>query len=533
MFAVASHSSLLVSSFLSFANVHGTNPFVMKPFAVHSFLLFGRHVRTMSSRQYASVIDKAFINGQWVSAASGKTFQVVDPATCQPISSVPDMNIDDVKLAVASADKAFQSWKHTTAKERSQLLRKWYELLVEHQQSLAEILTLEAGKPLSESLGEVGYGNAFVEWFAEEAKRTYGEVVPSPVKSRELIVLRQPIGPVGLITPWNFPHAMITRKAAAAIAAGCTCVIKPAEDTPFTALALAELAAKAGLPKGVINVVTSSRANAGPIGKYLCESPQIAGISFTGSTAVGKLLYEQCAEGVKRLGLELGGNAPFIVFAGANLEKAADGALASKFRNCGQTCISANRFLIQDTVFDEFVAKLRQRIEKLVMGDGKTAGCTMGPLINMDQVKKVEQIVEDAVAKGAKVVVGGKRALELGERFFHPTLLTGIKENMRCYKEEIFGPVAVCIPFSSEEECVKVANSTERGLAGYFYTGDIAQAWRVAKELEVGMVGVNEGLISHAETPFGGIKESGIGREGSKHGMDEYTYIKYVCFGNL
>lgn len=460
-------------------------------------------------------------------------FEVADPATCKVISTVPDMDVEDVKLAVSSADEAFHSWKKTTIKERSLLLRQWYELLVQHQNRLAEILTLEAGKPIKESAGEVMYGNSFVEWFAEEAKRTYGEVIPSPVKSRELVVLRQPIGPVGLITPWNFPHAMITRKAAAAIAAGCTCVVKPAEDTPFTALAIAELAAEAGFPKGVLNVVTSSRANAAPIGKYLCESPQIAGISFTGSTAVGKLLYQQCAKGVKRIGLELGGNAPFVVFASANLDKAVEGALSSKFRNCGQTCICANRFLIQDTVFDVFVEKLQQRMGTLVVGDGKNASCNMGPLINMEQVQKVEQIVEDAVSKGAKVLAGGKRAVDLGERFFQPTLLTNIKENMRCYTEEIFGPVAVCIPFSSEEECVKVANSTERGLAGYFYTGDIAQAWRVARELEVGMVGVNEGLISHAETPFGGIKESGIGREGSRHGMDEYTYIKYVCFGNL
>lgn len=480
------------------------------------------------------LIEKAFVNGSWVSAKSKKTFEVVDPATCKTIASAPDMNVEDVELAVKSAEDAFQEWKETTAKERSILLRKWYDLLNENSNELAKILTLEAGKPLKESLGEVAYGNAFVEWFSEEAKRTYGEVVPSPVKTRELVVIKQPIGVVGLITPWNFPHAMITRKAGAALAAGCTCVIKPAEDTPFTALALAELAEQAGIPKGVLNVVTCSRGNAADIGKYLCESPVIAGISFTGSTAVGKLLYQQCAKGVKRIGLELGGNAPFIVFSNANIDKAVEGAIASKFRNCGQACISANRFFIQDDIFDEFVQKLCDNTQlQLVLGEGKNPSCNVGPLINNEQVKKVEGILQDAVSKGATVLTGGKRATDIGERFFQPTILTNIKPNMICYTEEIFGPIAVCIKFKTEEECIKLANSTERGLAGYFYSNDVAQVWRVAKRLEVGMCGINEGLISHAETPFGGIKESGIGREGSRHGLDEYTYMKYLCFGNL
>lgn len=484
--------------------------------------------------QSTKIMDKAFINGLWVSAKSNKVFEVQDPATCQVISTVPDMNVDDVEAAVTYADEAFQTWKVTTGKERSILLRKWYDLLVQNQEELAKILTMEAGKPIKESLGEIVYGNAFVEWFAEEAKRMYGEIVPSPVKNRELMVLRQPIGTVGLITPWNFPFAMITRKAGAAIAAGCTCVIKPAEDTPFTALALAELASLAGIPKGVINIVTSSRSNADQIGKYLCESPKVAGISFTGSTAVGKLLYQQCGKHVKRIGLELGGNAPFIIFESADLNKAVDGAIASKFRNCGQTCISANRFLIQDSIFEEFVQKFAERIKSsLIIGDGKNVQFNLGPLINADQVKKVEDIMQDAIKKGVNVVTGGNRATNVGEQFFEPTLLTNITSNMRCYKEEIFGPVAVCIKFKTEAECIDIANDTERGLAGYFYSNDISQIWRVAKNLEVGMVGVNEGLISHAETPFGGIKESGIGREGSKHGLDEYTYLKYVCFGNL
>lgn len=480
------------------------------------------------------ISDSAYVNGAWVKAKSGKSFEVLDPATCKTISSLPDMNVDDVETAVSCADEAFQTWKKTTAKERSVLLRQWYDLLVKNQDELARIVTLEAGKPLKESLGEVGYGNAFVEWFSEEAKRCYGEVVPSPVKTRELVVIRQPIGVVGLITPWNFPHAMITRKAGAALAAGCTCVIKPAEDTPLTALALADLAHQAGIPKGVINVVTSARPHAAAIGKYLCESPKIAGISFTGSTAVGKLLYQQCATGVKRISLELGGNAPFIVFNGADLNRALEGALASKFRNCGQTCISANRFIVQDKIFDQFVMQLKERIEtQLVIGDGKNNECNLGPLINTDQVKKVESLVADALKKGATALTGGSRATKVGERFFEPTLLTDVTPEMRVYREEIFGPVAVCFKFKTEQECMEIANSTERGLAGYFYSSDISQAWRVARGLEVGMVGINEGLISHVETPFGGVKESGIGREGSRHGLDEYTYIKYLCFGNL
>lgn len=480
------------------------------------------------------LFNSAYINGAWVQAKSGNVFEILNPATLEVITSVPDMDVGDVEEAIRAASKAFESWSTTTAKERSVLLRKWYDLLEEHANELAEIMTLESGKPNKESLGEIAYGNSFVEWYAEEAKRVYGQVVPSPVKTKEFVFLKQPIGVVSLITPWNFPHAMVTRKAAAAIAAGCTCVIKPAEDTPLTALALAHLAHKAGFPKGVMNIVTCTRAQAAPVGKQMCESPLIAGLSFTGSTEVGKLLYAQCAFGVKRLSLEMGGNAPFIVFESADINKAVDGALAAKFRNCGQACISPNRFLIHENVFDEFVEKLKNRINsEIVIGNAADPKTTAGPLINKMQVEKVTRIVEDAVAKGAKVHCGGKRALDIGERFFHPTLLTNISFDMACTKEEIFGPVVVCMKFKTEDEAVSIANDTRRGLAGYFYSNELAQVWRVAKRLEVGMVGVNESLISSAEIAFGGVKESGIGREGSHYGIEEFINVKYVCFGNL
>lgn len=480
------------------------------------------------------LFNSAYINGAWVQAKSGNVFEILNPATLEVITSVPDMDVGDVEEAIRAASKAFESWSTTTAKERSVLIRKWYDLLEEHANELAEIITLESGKPNKESLGEIAYGNSFVEWYAEEAKRVYGQVVPSPVKTKEFVFLKQPIGVVSLITPWNFPHAMVTRKAAAAIAAGCTCVIKPAEDTPLTALALAHLAHKAGFPKGVMNIVTCTRAQAAPVGKLMCESPLIAGLSFTGSTEVGKLLYAQCAFGVKRLSLEMGGNAPFIVFESADINKAVDGALAAKFRNCGQACISPNRFLIHENVFDEFVEKLKNRINsEIVIGNAADPKTTAGPLINKMQVEKVTRIVEDAVGKGAKVHCGGKRALDIGERFFHPTLLTNISFEMACTKEEIFGPVVVCMKFKTEDDAVSIANDTRRGLAGYFYSNELAQVWRVAKRLEVGMVGVNESLISSAEIAFGGVKESGIGREGSHYGIEEFINVKYVCFGNL
>ncbi|KAI5699656.1 hypothetical protein M8J76_011816 [Diaphorina citri] len=477
--------------------------------------------------------DKAYVNGSWTDAESGSFFQVTNPANGKVLGKLPDMNDKDTEKALKVASEAFVEWGKTTGKERGIILRKWYDLLVQNKEELAKIITAEAGKPIPESLGEVDYGNAFIDWFAEEARRSYGEIIPSPIKSKEMLLIRQPIGVTSLITPWNFPYAMITRKAGAAMAAGCTCVVKPAEDTPYTALAIAELAHQAGVPKGVYNVVTSDRKNAAAVGKVLSQHPLVAGLSFTGSTEVGKLLYEQCAVGVKRIALELGGNAPFMVFESANIDLAIQGALASKFRNCGQTCISANRFLIHEKRYDEFISKFSEKIKLLVVGDGAVSGVNVGPLINKAQLTKVTRIVNDAIKKGAKVLLGGKPNPTIGELYYEPTLITDITPEMDCYLEEIFGPVAVCIKFKTEEEGVAIANMTRRGLAGYFYTEDIRQAWRVAKNIETGMVGVNESLISAAEAAFGGIKESGIGREGSKHGLDDFSYIKYVCFGSL
>ncbi|CAH0773856.1 unnamed protein product [Bemisia tabaci] len=438
-------------------------------------------IRKMSSSLFEHPEKTSYINGAWVPASSGKLFECLNPANGNPIGSVPDMDSKDTEVALAAAAEAFKTWQKTTAKERGVILRKWYDILEQKKDTLAKIITLESGKPIAESLGEVAYGNAFVDWFSEESRRINGEIIQSPIKEKQMLFVKQPIGVVSLITPWNFPYAMITRKAGAALAAGCTCVIKPAEDTPITALALAYYAHQAGIPKGVLNVVTCDRSNAPQIGKTLSTSPIVAGLSFTGSTEVGKLLYQQCSTGVKRIGLELGGNAPFIVFENADLNMATDGAIALKFRNCGQ----------------------------------------------------VSRILADAKEKGAKIVCGGKPASHLGELFFEPTLITGITPGMACYSEEIFGPLAICIPFKTEDEAVTIANSTRRGLAGYFYTSDISQAWRVARDLEVGMVGINESLITSAEAAFGGIKESGLGREGSSHGIEEYVYIKYLCFGNL
>ncbi|CAD7090415.1 unnamed protein product [Hermetia illucens] len=479
--------------------------------------------------------DKALIDGKWVSAASGKTFEVYNPATGSIIAHVPDMDSTDAQKSIEAAKKAFYSeeWSGLTAKERSGLLKKWFRLLEQNRPEIAAIMTAESGKPINEAIGEAVYGDSFVEWFAEEARRIYGEVIPGPVPNRELFIMRQPIGVAGLITPWNFPHAMITRKAGAALAAGCTVVIKPAEDTPLTALALGKLAQEAGIPNGVINIVTSGREHAPAIGELFCKSPDVAGISFTGSTQVGKILYRNCADGIKRLGLELGGNAPFIVFNSANIDKAVDGAMVSKFRNCGQTCVSANRFLIQENVFDEFASKLKERVEGLRIGDGANSEVKVGPLINKMQIDKVAHFVEDAVSKGATVITGGGRLKELGELFYKPAIITNIKPNMVLYTEEVFGPVISLMKFKTEDEAVKIANDTQRGLAGYFFSEDVQQIFRVARKMEVGMVGINEGLISTAEAAFGGIKESGLGREGSRHGIDDYVYLKYMCVGNL
>lgn len=488
----------------------------------------------LSCRSMHLLRDSAYVNGKWTGANSKRTFPVCNPVDNTVIGCVPDMDATDVELAVDAAAKAFETFGKTMAKERSDLLRNWYNLMVKHSEGLARILTKENGKSLAESRIEIKYGNSFVEWFAEQARRIDGEVLQSPVSNRELFLLRQPAGVVALITPWNFPHAMITRKAAAALAAGCTCVVKPSEDTPLTALALADLAEQAGFPAGILNVLTTSATNSVAVGKGLCANPKIRVLSFTGSTAVGKILYGQCASTMKRLGLELGGNAPYIVFRSADVDLAVSSAMASKFRNTGQTCVSANRFFVEAGVFDEFVEKFVARIEgEIKLGDGSEEGVTHGPLIKRSQLELVNGLVEEAVRKGARVHCGGRPLPDLGPLFYAPTLLTGVTRDMQIYNREIFGPVAVVNKFDDEEDVMRQANDTPVGLAGYFFSQDISQIFRVARGLEVGMVGVNEGLISCAEAAFGGVKESGLGREGSVHGIEDFLDIKYVCIGNL
>lgn len=483
---------------------------------------------------YSTVKNCAYINGKWVNASKGQFFKVFNPANGQCLADVPNLGVEDVSEAIDVAEKAFQSWSNKPGKERSQFLRKWFNIITENSESIAKILSEESGKPFNEALGEVQYGNSFVEWFSEEARRINGEILSSPVSTRELMHIKQPVGVAALITPWNFPLAMITRKAGAALAAGCTCVIKPAEDTPLTALALMECAEKAGIPVGVLNVVPCDRSNAASVGQLLCENPKVGVITFTGSTAVGKLLYKQCSGSVKRIALELGGNAPFIVFKSADLKKAVLGAVGAKFRNCGQTCVSPNRFLIENAIFDEFVNAITSYIKENITFDSQSSGkMQIGPLINKAQLNKIDNIVQDAIKKGAKVHIGGKRASDVGELFYEPTVLTNITPDMICYNEEIFGPVISCTKFSDEDEAIKVANATNSGLAGYFFSKDVSQIFRVSKKIQVGMVGINEGLISTAEAAFGGVKESGLGREGSHHGIEEFVNVKYLCFGDL
>lgn len=472
--------------------------------------------------------SKAYGNGQWTGARSGKTFDVTNPATGEVISSVPDMDREDVRSVIEAADVAWLSYRDLTAKERSALLRTWFNLIIEHKESLARIMTLESGKVISESLGEVAYGAAFVEWFAEEAKRSYGDVIPPHASDKRLVVIKQSIGVAAAITPWNFPLAMITRKVGPALAAGCPVVIKPPSETPLTALALAHLAEKAGFPPGVYNTVTSSQSS--EIGKELCEHPKVRKLSFTGSTPVGKTLMAQCAPTLKKLSLELGGNAPFLVFDDADLDAAVQGALVSKYRHNGQTCVCVNRILVQDKVYDEFVEKFTKAVQALKTGDVLDKNVQVGPLINKKGLEKVEAHIADAVEKGATVTTGGKQIEGL---FFQPTVLTGAKPNMKIAREEVFGPVAPIFRFSNDEEGIRMANDTEFGLASYFYSRDVARCWRVAEALEYGMVGINEGLISTEVAPFGGIKESGFGREGSKYGMDYFMELKYLCFGNI
>ena len=471
---------------------------------------------------------RALVNGEWVSGSS--TFVVNDPATGMKLADVANLGAREAEAAIAAADKAWPAWRGKTAKERAAIMMKWFALLNQHADDLARIMTAEQGKPLAEARGEVIYGASFVEWFAEEAKRVYGETIPTTDNSKRYLVIKQSIGVCAAITPWNFPIAMITRKVAPALAAGCPVVIKPAEQTPLSALACAELAQRAGMPAGVLNVLSADAANSIEIGKVLCESDTIRHLSFTGSTEVGRILMRQCAPTVKKLSLELGGNAPFIVFDDADLDSAVDGAMISKYRNAGQTCVCANRLYVQDSVYDAFVAKLAEKSKTIKVGSGFEAGVTQGPLIDSQAMAKVEAHVADALGKGARVVVGGTR---IGERFYTPTVLADVTQQMLCSKEETFGPVAPVFRFKTEAEVIELANATEFGLASYFYSRDVGRIFRVAEALEYGMVGINTGLISTAEVPFGGVKQSGLGREGAHQGMDDYVEIKYLCLGDI
>jgi succinate-semialdehyde dehydrogenase/glutarate-semialdehyde dehydrogenase len=469
-----------------------------------------------------------YINGEWVAADSGKTIPVVNPADGEVLGHVPECGAVETKRAIEAANQAFAPWRALSAKQRCDLLLTWAHLMDLHKEDLARIMTLEQGKPLAESRGEIDYARAFVTWFAEEGRRVYGDIIPSNKREQRLLVIKQPIGVVGAITPWNFPAAMITRKIAPALAAGCTAVVKPSEETPFSALALAVLAEKAGIPKGVINIVTGVAEN---IGNELTSNPLVRKISFTGSTAVGKLLMAQCANTVKKVSLELGGNAPFIIFDDADLDAAVQGVVASKFRNTGQTCVCANRIYVQDSVHAEFTKKLIQAVAHLKVGNGLLADVQQGPLINERAITKIKAHIADAVEKGAQIVQGGK-SHALGGLFFEPTVLTEANASMRLVHEETFGPVAPIFRFHTEEEALQLANNTESGLAAYFYSNNIARVWRVADALESGVVGINTGIFSTEVAPFGGIKESGIGREGSKYGIDEYLELKYLCMGN-
>src|SRR5918993_187523 len=471
--------------------------------------------------------QSCYVDGAWVNAASGGTINVDNPATGEIIGTVRKSGGGETRAAIEAAHRAFPEWRRKTAKERAAALRRWYDLMIANQEDLARLMTIEQGKPVSESRGEVVYAAAFLEWFAEEAKRVYGDTVPGHQADKRIVVIKQPIGVVACITPWNFPLAMITRKAGPAIASGCTVVLKPASQTPFSALALAELADRAGVPPGVFNVITGS---AGEVGGELTSNPIIRKLSFTGSTEVGKVLMQQCASSVKKISLELGGNAPFIVFDDADLDAAVEGAIASKYRNTGQTCVCANRLLVQSSVYDDFAARLGRAVDALKVGSGLDDGVTQGPLIDDAAVEKVESHIRDAVAKGAKIARGGSRVSPKG-RFFTPTVLTDVTPAMDIAREETFGPVAPLFRFETEADAIALANATEFGLAAYFYGRAIGRVWRVAEALEYGIIGVNTGLISTEVAPFGGMKESGIGREGSTYGLEEFLEVKYLCLG--
>jgi succinate-semialdehyde dehydrogenase/glutarate-semialdehyde dehydrogenase len=474
-------------------------------------------------------VEANLIGGQWVKAADGATIAVTNPANGQVIGHVPSLSRPEIKSAISAAYAAQKAWRAKTGKERASILRRLFELMMENQEDLAQIMTAEQGKPLAEARGEIAYASAFIEWFGEEAKRVYGDTIPAPLHGRRIIVQKEPIGVFAAITPWNFPAAMITRKAGPGWAAGCTGIIRPASETPFSALALGVLAGRAGMPDGVCNIVTGPASESG---KELCENPLVRKLSFTGSTRVGAILMEQCAPTVKKTSMELGGNAPFIVFDDADLDEAVKGAMASKYRNTGQTCVCANRLLVQSGVYDAFLAKLRAAVEALRVGEGTGEGVTQGPLISGAAVAKVEEHISDAVSRGGRIVTGGKRH-ELGHNFFEPTIIADVPSDALVMREETFGPLAPVLRFDTEEEAIALANDTEFGLASYFYSRDVGRIFRVAEALEAGIVGINEGIISTEVAPFGGVKASGLGREGSKYGIEDYLEIKYLCLGGI
>ena len=473
--------------------------------------------------------EKCFVNGLWTDSLSGKTIEVNNPATMEIVGKVPNFTAEETKSAIDHADKEFQSWKNTTAKERSIILKKWSDLIIEHVDDLAKIMTIEQGKPLAEAKGEILMGASYIEFYAEEAKRVYGDIIPDPRPGKRIVIIKQPVGVVGAITPWNFPNSMITRKCAAALAVGCTTVVKPASQTPFSALAVAELAKAAGFPDGVFNIVTGSAKD---IGMELTKNPKIKKISFTGSTEVGKILMEQSASTVKKLSMELGGHAPFIVFEDANIDEAVTGALQSKFRNSGQTCICTNRLFVHEKVYDSFLEKFTNEVKKIKVGNGLNDGIVSGPLIDKSSLDKVIDHVQDAVNTGAKIAVGGE-VHSLGGNFYQPTVLSNVSTEAKITFEETFGPVAPLYKFSSDDEVIKMANDTPYGLASYFYSRDIGRIWKVAEALEYGIVSINNGLPTIPEIPFGGVKESGMGREGSRYGLDDYLIIKYISMGGI
>lgn len=473
---------------------------------------------------------QSYVDGQWIDADSGNTFDIKNPATGEVVASIADLGADETRRAIEAADKAWPAWRDQTVKERAKILRRWYDLIIDNADDLAKILTVEQGKPLKEAKTEIVYGANYIEWFSEEAKRVYGDVIAPPSKDKRIVVIKQSVGVTCSVTPWNFPSAMIARKMAPALAAGCPFVAKPASDTPLSALALAVLAEEAGIPAGVFNVVAGKSSR--EIGTEMTANPLVRKFTFTGSTAVGKKLMAQCAETIKKTSMELGGNAPFIVFDDADIDEAVKGAIICKYRNAGQTCVCANRIFVQEGVYDEFAQKFATAVEALKMGNGVEEGIEVGPLINSKAVEDVKALVDDALAKGAKQTVSGGPS-ELGDCFYAPTVLTDVNDEMKLFKEEIFGPVAPLFKFSSEDEAIALANDTEFGLASYFYSRDIGRIWRVSEGLEYGMVGINEGIISNEMAPFGGIKESGSGREGSKYGLDDYLEIKYLCMGGI